>query len=131
MDCEHSIKDGRFTVIDKDDPIEERWLEYSKDATEGKKQKIELALQLANRLLKEFNQDKEKFRKDQSPKVCRLLRQFKSIYESSYGADEWTSAMRDITDEFQRQERVFCYGNEDYKRHDGKHWSGIIEKAKR
>ena len=102
----------------EDDPIEERWLEYSKDATEGKKQKIELALQLANRLLKEFNQDKEKFRKDQSPKVCRLLRQFKSIYESSYDVDKWTSAMRDITDEFQRQERVFGFTSDDSKQED-------------
>jgi len=76
-------------------------------ADDGRKRKIEFALQLANQLLKEYNKDKQKFRHEQSPKASRLLRQFKGIYESTYGADAFAHEMRQYLDEIKRQCNVF------------------------
>ena len=76
-------------------------------ADDGRKRKIESALQLANQLLKEYNKDKQKFRHEQSPKASRLIRQFKGIYESTYGADAFAHEMRQYLDEIKRQCKVF------------------------
>ena len=87
--------------------VQARWREGAKSAEEGRKRKIELALQLAIHLLNEYKEDKQKFRDEQSPKVNRLLRQFKSTYESNYGAGAFAHEMREYMDEIKRQCKVF------------------------
>ena len=116
MDCEHEHRyscDQDF--YDKDDfeadpvwkGVEARWHNVAKSADDGRERKIELALQLANHLLEEYNEDKQKFRDEQSPKVNRLLRQFKSTYESNYGAEPFAHEMKEYWNEIRRQSKVF------------------------
>ena len=121
MDCEHEHKGkGSWYSCDQDfydkddfeaDPVwqgvQARWHDIAKSADDGRKRKIELALQLANHLLEEYNEDKQKFRDEQSPKVNRLLRQFKSTYESNYGAEPFAHEMKEYWNEIRRQSKVF------------------------
>ena len=87
--------------------VQARLHEVAKNADDGRKRKIELALQLANHLLNEYKEDKQKFRDEQSPKVNRLLRQFKSTYESNYDAELFVHERREYLDEIKRQCKVF------------------------
>ena len=133
MDCEHEHRyscDQDF--YDKDDfeadPVwqraQARWHDVAKSANDGRERKIELALQLANQLLKEYNEDKRKFRDEQSPKMNRLLRQFKSTYESNYGADAFAHEMREYLDEIYRQSKVFNLKEKNV-------WKSYLDKPKK
>lgn len=132
MDCEHEHGyscDQDF--YDKDfeaDPVwqraQARWHDVAKSANDGRERKIELALQLANQLLKEYNEDKQKFRDEQSPKINRLLRQFKSTYESNYGADAFAHEMREYLDEIYRQSKVFNLKEKNV-------WESYLDKPKK
>ena len=94
------------------------WKELLREARAAEQKKTGIATQLTIQLMEEYNEDKKIFRKKQSPKVNRLLRQFKSIYEANYGAEACALAARDAQQEMERQERVFGFTSDDSKQED-------------
>ena len=94
------------------------WKEELREARAAEQKKTGIATQLTIQLMEEYNEDKKIFRKKQSPKVNRLLRQFKSIYEANYGAEACALAARDDQQEMERQERVFGFTSDDFKQED-------------
>ena len=98
--------------------IVQQWLIDLREARAAEQKQTDIATQLTIQLLEEYNEDKKTFRKKQSPKVKRLLGQFKKIYEAYYGAEAFALAERDYQRELMRQKRIFGSTSNDFKQED-------------
>ena len=105
------INDGRSEILYFKAIIdaERQWIEASRAAEVERREKTHAALRLATQLRKEYNEGKEAFSEKQSAKVTSLLRQFKSIYECTYGAGAVANEAKEYLDELTRQAKLHGY----------------------